>query len=159
MSDFPALPIGALARRTHCPVATIRYYEEIGLLPPPVRAANGHRYYRERDVTRLAFIKRCRDFGFALEQVRPLLALFEHGERNCNEARDLARHHLLEIQLRLTAMRQLESTLAAFVADCEQECAGGPARDCVILDGMSAGPTTVTGCCAKVGSHLQQAEG
>ncbi|WP_251031424.1 MerR family transcriptional regulator [Paraburkholderia strydomiana] len=72
-----SLTIGALASETNTNVPTIRYYEEIGLLPHAQRAANGHRYYQDSDLKRLTFIKRCRDFGFPIEQVRELVRLFE----------------------------------------------------------------------------------
>lgn len=152
MSDSALLPIGTLARRTRCPVPTIRYYEDIGLLPRPARAGNGHRHYREADVARLGFVKRCRDFGFAIEQVRPLLALFEDGERDCSAVRDLARQHLHDVQARIAAMQQLESALSAFIADCDQACVGGPTRDCVIVGAMTQQPAP-TGCCAAAAAR------
>ncbi len=86
MTNSP-LTIGALATRTGCSVPTIRYYEQIGLMPSAERAANGHRDYNRRDLTRLCFIKRCRDFGFPIEQVRVLGQLFEDGDRPCRQVR------------------------------------------------------------------------
>src|SRR5437762_6320229 len=88
------LTTGALAALTQCTVPTIRYYEQIGLLPPPARAENGRRHYREGDVKRLMFVRRCRDFGFPIEQVRALADLLEDGDRSCSEVLDLAQHHL-----------------------------------------------------------------
>lgn len=131
------LTIGALAEGTACSVPTIRYYEQIGLLPRPERAANGHRYYRPRDLKRLGFIKRCRDFGFPIEQVRELAALFDDGERACVEVRDLAKVHLEGVRRKLEEMRQLEQTLDAFVTSCDSACKGGPTRNCVILEDMA----------------------
>ena len=87
------LTIGALADQTGCNVPTIRYYEEIGLLPPARRRPGGHRFYSEADLRRLTFIRRCRDFGFPIEQVRALVELTEASDRDCNEARDLAQAH------------------------------------------------------------------
>jgi DNA-binding transcriptional MerR regulator len=84
------MTIGLLALRAKTNVPTIRYYEDIGLLPPAQRTANGHRHYRDADLKRLTFIKRCRDFGFPIEQVRGLVALFENGDRACIEVRDMA---------------------------------------------------------------------
>lgn len=100
MSDAP-LTIGALSAHTRCSVPTIRYYEQIGLLPNPGRAANGHRYYNRRDLRRLGFIKRCRDFGFPIEQVRVLAQLFEDGDRACREVRDQAQLHLEAVRAKL----------------------------------------------------------
>lgn len=144
------LTIGALAERTGCTVPTIRYYEDIGLLPAPARAENGHRFYRELDAKRLAFIKRCRDFGFPIEQVRTMTALFQDGERACVEVRDLAQVHLDEVRRKLAEMRQLEKSLEAFVSSCDDTCNGGPTRGCVIIDEMSRelGSTRCAGSCA-----------
>jgi DNA-binding transcriptional MerR regulator len=132
------LTIGALSAQTHCPIATIRYYEEIGLLPRAARAANGHRHYREADLKRLTFIKRCRDFGFPIEQVRDLAKLFENGEQACSEVRDLAQEHLLQVRTKIEELRQLEASLAGFVGSCDANCRGGLSRDCVILEDMAA---------------------
>lgn len=131
------LSIGAIAARSGTSVPTIRYYEEIGLLPAPRRTASGHRHYREDDLQRLVFVKRCRDFGFAIEQVRALVRLFEEGDRACVEARDLAQRHLDEVRAKLDDMRALEASLAAFVDSCNAECCSGPARDCTIIGGLS----------------------
>jgi DNA-binding transcriptional MerR regulator len=135
------LTIGALASHTNTNVPTIRYYEEIGLLPPAPRAANGHRYYRDTDLKRLSFIKRCRDFGFPIEQVRELVKLLEDGDRACIEVRDMAQMHLDAVRAKLEEMRQLETSLIAFVASCNEACCAGPTRDCVIIEDLSsAGP-------------------
>jgi len=144
------LTIGALAERTHCNVPTIRYYEEIGLLPHAERAANGHRHYGDADVRRLVFIKRCRDFGFPIEQVKHLVELFENGDRACLEVRDLAQVHLDQVRAKLEEMRQLEASLAAFVASCNAACSGGVTRDCAIIEDLSAVDSRVAGaagCC------------
>jgi DNA-binding transcriptional MerR regulator len=145
------LTIGALSTQTHCTVPTIRYYEQIGLLPRPARAANGHRYYRDEDLKRLTFIKRCRDFGFPIEQVRDLAGLFEDGDRACVEVRDLAQVHLDQVRAKLEEMRQLEASLEAFVSSCDAACSGGLTKDCVIIGDM-ASPGAGTSACAATGS-------
>lgn len=89
------MKIGSLAERTGTNAPTIRYYEEIGLLPRPSRRDGGQRSYGEEDVRRLTFIRRCREFGFPIEQVRTLAALFQDQGRSCMEARDLAYEHRL----------------------------------------------------------------
>ncbi len=135
------LTIGALSSQTHCTVPTIRYYEQIGLLPRPERASNGHRYYRGEDLKRLAFIKRCRDFGFSIDQVRELAGLFEDGDRACVEVRDLAQVHLDQVRAKLEELRQLEASLADFVCGCNAVCNGGLTKDCVILDDLASPDT------------------
>lgn len=148
------LTIGALAERTACTVPTIRYYEQIGLLPRPARASNGHRYYRDSDLQRLGFIKRCRDFGFPIEQVRTLASLFDDGGRECIEVRDVAKIHLEEVRRKLHLMKELESSLEFFVSRCDAACNGGLTRDCVIFDDIARadGTTSCAGSCAETPS-------
>jgi DNA-binding transcriptional MerR regulator len=134
----PHLTIGALASQTSINVPTIRYYEDIGLLPKAERAANGHRYYREADLKRLTFIKRCRDFGFPIEQVRELLGLFEDGNRACVEARDIAQTHLDAVRMKLEEMRQLEASLVGFMDSCDEACCTGTISECAMIEDLSA---------------------
>ena len=131
-----ALTIGALAEKTGCNVPTIRYYEEIGLVPKANRRPGGHRFYGEADLRRLTFIRRCRDFGFSVEQVRTLVTLTDDPNRNCYEARDLAQTHLDEVRQKLAELRALESSLEAFVDTCTLGCAGGPGTQCAILEDL-----------------------
>jgi DNA-binding transcriptional MerR regulator len=142
MQNTNALLIGALAERTGCNVPTIRYYEEIGLLPRAARKASGHRVYSDSDMRRLLFIRRCRDFGFPIGQVRALVALMDEGSKDCMEARDLAQEHLNAVRTKIREMRALEKSLAQFVASCNANCAGGPASACVILEDLAS----VEGC-------------
>lgn len=147
-----SLTIGALATHTSTNVPTIRYYEEIGLLPQAQRSANGRRYYRDADLKRLSFIKRCRDFGFPIEQVRELVKLFEDGDRSCIEVRDLAQMHLDTVRAKLEEMRQLEAGLASFVESCDEACCQGATRDCAIIVDLSAVEPDISaahpgGCC------------
>lgn len=156
------LTIGALASETKTNVPTIRYYEEIGLLPCAQRAANGHRYYRDADLKRLTFIKRCRDFGFPIEQVRELVALFEDGDRACIEVRDMAQNHLDAVRVKLEEMRQLEANLVEFVASCDETCCTGPTRNCAIIVDLSAIEPTIkasasSGCCGPAPAKQSKA--
>jgi DNA-binding transcriptional MerR regulator len=142
------ITIGELSAQTHCTVPTIRYYEQIGLLPRPERASNGHRYYRDEDLKRLTFIKRCRDFGFPIDRVRDLAGLFTDGSRACVEVRDLAKEHLGHVRSKLDEMRQLEASLAAFVTSCDAACVGGTTKDCVIIGDMVSTVQSASGGCA-----------
>jgi DNA-binding transcriptional MerR regulator len=126
-----------LAERAGTNAPTIRYYEEIGLLRPADRHAGGQRAYGEEDVKRLTFIRRCRDFGFSIEQVRSLVALVEDRERSCMEARDLAQEHLTAVRTKLNELKGLERSIADFVATCDASCAGGPGPDCAILEDLA----------------------
>lgn len=147
------MTIGTLSERTHCSVPTIRYYEQIRLLPRPERTSNGHRYYREEDLKRLTFIKRCRDFAFPIDQVRGLMGLLEDGDRACAEVRDLAQGQLDQVRSKMQELRQLEAALEAFVCSCDAGCNGGLTRDCVIFDQIvQPGPLlagATTSCCIK----------
>jgi DNA-binding transcriptional MerR regulator len=150
----PGLTIGALATHTSTNVPTIRYYEEIGLLPQAQRSANGRRFYRDADLKRLSFVKRCRDFGFPIEQVRELVKLFEDGDRSCIEARDLAQMHLDAVRAKLEELRQLETSLVSFVQSCDEMCCQGTTKDCAIMEDLAAGkpdPSSAlqNGCCVK----------
>lgn len=135
------LSIGALSKQTNCAVSAIRYYEEIGLLPQPERAENGHRYYRASDLNRLAFVKCCRDFGFPIERVRDLVKMFDEGSCQCIEVRKLTRAHLELVRARIEDMRDLASSLEAFISGSDSSCAGGSAARCAIFSDISAGPS------------------
>lgn len=137
---MPGLKIGELAERTGTNTPTIRYYEEIGLLPRADRQDGGQRRYSDGDVKRLTLIRRCREFGFPIEQVRSLAALVEDPNRSCLEARDLAQEHLRAVRAKLRELQALERSIASFVASCETACAGGPGPECTIL-GDLAKPT------------------
>lgn len=138
MALFNDMTIGRLASQTDCTVPTIRFYEEIGLLPAATRSERGQRIYSETDVRRLTFIRRCRDFGFPIEQIRELVGLAGSPERDCTAARDLASARLQDVRKKLKEMRELEQSLKNFVEDCNERCAGGPAGDCVILEDLAA---------------------
>jgi MerR family mercuric resistance operon transcriptional regulator len=103
--------IGALSRRTACNIETIRYYERIGLLPHPRR--NGrYRRYRPEDVERLVFVRRARELGFTLKEVRALLRLSATNADNaCAEVRELAAAHLAEVQAKIADLTAMEHAL------------------------------------------------
>ncbi|MBC3917068.1 helix-turn-helix domain-containing protein [Undibacterium sp. CY18W] len=132
------LSIGALAKQVQCTVPTIRYYEEIGLLPHATRATNGRRCYGNADHKRLLFIKRCRDFGFPIDQVRNLVSLFENGDRACTEVRDLAQEHLNTVRAKIAEFHQLEANLETFVESCNAACCSGMTSDCTIIESLSS---------------------
>ena len=137
--------IGALAKAAGISTPAIRYYEEIGLLPPANRTASGQRHYDESDIGRLTFIKQCRDFGFSIQQVRVLLDLSISTERDCVETRDIAQAHLDEVRAKIVELRALETRLQRFVTRCNDACIGGPGSNCVIFKDMAA--PQVNGCC------------
>ena len=109
MAHGAAIRIGDVSRQTGCKVETIRYYERVGLLPRPPRSAARYRLYDSGDVRRLSFVRRARELGFTLEEVRALLTLaVNDGEDTCAEARRLAAGHLAEIRAKIADLRALE---------------------------------------------------
>jgi MerR family transcriptional regulator, copper efflux regulator len=137
MNPSLSLSIGVLAQQTGCTVPTIRYYEEIGLLPAGPRTEGGRRVYGQAAVRRLTFIRRCRDFGFSIEQVRELVDLVDEPDRPCTEVREVAARHLTQLRQKLAELQALESSVAAFVCSCDTACAGGAAVDCTILEDLA----------------------
>ena len=131
--------IGILAELAGTTVPTVRYYEQIGLLRPAARQGGGQRTYDREDVRRLAFVRRCREFGFSIEEVRALVSLT--GDRNaaCTDARDLAERHLEAVRLKLTELKALETSIASLVSNCNSTCAGGAATDCSIFVDLNQG--------------------
>jgi MerR family copper efflux transcriptional regulator len=147
VSDAVNLTIGELSERTGCSIPTIRYYEEVGLIPPAKRRPSGHRFYDGTFEDQLLFIRRCRDFGFSIEQVRELVALSQTDQRDCFETLEITQSHLRSVRTKLAELRALERSLARFAASCAATCAGGPAAQCTILKEATATTATVKGCC------------
>ena len=86
--------IGALSRKTGCHIETIRYYERIGLLSKPPRTQGGHRLYNKEQIKRLVFIRRSRELGFSLEEIRTLLKLVDGKRYTCEEVKTVTNRHL-----------------------------------------------------------------
>ena len=129
------LSIGELSRRTGVNIETIRYYERIEMLPAPPRTASGRRVYGPAETRTLAFIRRARELGFTLGEIRALLALSAGGGReSCAEVRELAAAHLAEIRGKVADLKAMERVLA----DAVERCDAGEAPGCPVLDALSA---------------------
>ena len=124
------LSSGALAREAGVNIETIRYYEDIGLMPEPVRADNGYRVYGKTGLKRLSFIRRCRELGFSLDEVRGLLGLVDGGDYTCAEVRDLSIVRLGDVRQKIRDLRKMERTLKDMVSQCK----GGLVPECPIVD-------------------------
>ena len=124
------LTIGNLAKRTGTKVQTIRYYEQIGLMPEPGRTEGGQRRYREAELDRLSFVRHARQLGFSLEAIRELLDLSDHPGTSCAEADAIARRQLRQVEQRLARLEALRSELTRMV----HECSGGQTADCRVLE-------------------------
>lgn len=147
MMDSPALTIGTLAKETAMKVVTIRYYETIGLLPPPGRTAGNYRAYETGHLDRLRFIRRCRDLGFTLDQVRDLLRLSSDEDRDCAEVDRIAAAHLAETERKIADLRRLADELRRISGLCQ---GGGRIGDCRITEALSpGGKACSTAACAS----------
>lgn len=126
--------IGATARASAVSAKMIRHYERIGLIRENHRTAAGYRQYHERDVHLLRFIRRARDLGFSLEQIRQLLSLWDDPERASADVKHLAEAHIAELDARIAALSEMRATLVTLV----QACHGDHRPDCPILQGLAA---------------------
>lgn len=124
--------IGTLSKLTGCNVETIRYYERIGLLPAPPRTEGGHRVYGDVHARRLTFVRRSRELGFAIEEVRELLSLVDGKRYTCDEVQALTLDHLADVKKKLADLRQLERVLRKMAA----QCSGGKVPECPIIDAL-----------------------
>ncbi len=131
-----SLRIGDLARATRTRVETIRWYEKQGLLPQPERTVGNYRAYGDAELGRLSFIRRARDLGFSLDQVRTLLDLAESRDSDCASADGLAADHLAEIDRKIADLTMLRRELSALLASCR----GGKVATCRIIDALGPPP-------------------
>jgi DNA-binding transcriptional MerR regulator len=109
--------IGQLALRTGTRASTIRYYEQIGLLPAPKRIEGNHRHYDHADVERLGFIRRCRALGFSLEQVHQFARIAQSGGRATGQCQQIVQARLSSVRARISEMKTVEARLAELLAD------------------------------------------
>lgn len=128
-----ALPIGELSRRSGVNIETIRYYERIKVLPAPPRTAKGRRAYGPAETRTLAFIRRARELGFTLDEIRTLLTLSaENGHGACAEVGQLATGHLAEVRAKIADLKAMERVLA----DAVRRCNAGEAPGCPLIDAL-----------------------
>jgi MerR family mercuric resistance operon transcriptional regulator len=124
------LPIGKLSKRSGVNIETIRYYERIKMLPPPPRTTSGRRVYDATGLRLLAFIRRARELGFSLDEIRALLRLGAPGKASCREVREIAAHHLQGIRAKISDLSKLERLLAKTIG----RCSGNRVPDCPVVD-------------------------
>ena len=133
MEEIADFTIGTLARAAETKVVTVRYYEKIGLLAAPARTAGNYRRYGAEDMRRLRFIRRCRELGFTVDQVRTLLSLSSEGQRNCDEVDRIARAHLAAVEAKIADLGRLANELRRI----GESCKGGRVADCRIIEALS----------------------
>ena len=127
--------IGEAAALSGLPAKTIRYYEDVGLLPRPVRGGNGYRHYGDKEVNTLRFLKRARALGFSVEDCRELLSLYGDRKRRSADVRAVALARVAEIDRRIAEMNAMRRTLEHLAARCH----GDERPDCPILDDLGGG--------------------
>jgi MerR family mercuric resistance operon transcriptional regulator len=130
--------IGTAARLAGVNIETIRYYEREGVVPKPARAANGRRVYGETEISRLAFVRRARELGFTLGEIRALARLEGGPAAACDEVLAMTRAHLAEVRRKIGDLARLESVLARLAAQCSR----GRPRPCPVIEAL-AGRTKV----------------
>jgi Cu(I)-responsive transcriptional regulator len=136
MATRTELSIGELARATDTKAETVRWHEKIGLLPKPPRTAGNYRAYGTPHLSRLSFIRRSRDLGFSIEEVRTLLELADDRERDCVEVDGLARHHLAEVERKIADLTSLARELRHIIG----QCSGGKVAECRIIEALAPKP-------------------
>lgn len=124
------LSIGELSRLTGVNIETIRYYERVKMLPAPARTESGRRIYGPVDKRLLAFVRRGRELGFTLDEIRALLDLGAPGDAPCAEVEEIASTHLVGVRSKIADLMRLEAILADAVA----RCTGDTAPACPVLD-------------------------
>ena len=134
-TSMPArdMNIGALARQSGVAAKTIRYYEQVGLIPQASRSAGNYRRYDHRDVATLRFIHRARQLGFSLEDVGKLLGLWRDHRRSSVTVKRLVLDHVREIDRKLAELKTMRDTLSHLA----EHCHGDERPDCPILDDLA----------------------
>ena len=126
------MKIGQLSRATGTNIETIRYYERIGLLPAPLRTDANYRSYSDAHRARLAFVRHSRDLGFTIEEIRSLLDLSDHPDRDCADADRIATAHLDQVEEKIAQLSTLRDELTRIVGRCR----GGLAGDCRVIEAL-----------------------
>ena len=131
------IAIGEAGRRAGVNIETIRYYEREGVVPKPARAANGRRVYNDAEIGRLVFVRRGRELGFTLGEIRALSRLAAGPGTACDEVLAMTRAHLAQVRRKIRDLARLESVLARLA----RQCARGRPRACPLIEAL-AGRTT-----------------
>lgn len=124
--------IGTLSKRSRVNVETIRYYERIGIMPEPPRNAAGYRLYGPDHLRRLSFVRRGRELGFALGDLRTLLRLIDGHTYTCAEVHDLAVAHVADIRRKIADLRRLQRVME----DMAAQCSGDQVPECPIIEAL-----------------------
>lgn len=121
--------IGKAAKASGCKVQTIRYYEQIGLVPEPFRTEGNQRYYRQEEVDRIGFIRHARALGFSLAAIKEILTLADMPDHSCEEADAIAKAQITTIEQRIAQLEALKMELTRMV----EHCGGGKVANCRVI--------------------------
>lgn len=135
MMPKDGLSIGEMSKQSGVNIETIRYYEKIGVMPAPRRSANGYRLYGADHLKRLSFVRRSRELGFSLDEIRSLLRLVDGDAYTCAQVRELTPDHLMEIRRKIADLKRLKRVMEQMAA----QCSGDRAPECPIIDALFAG--------------------
>ena len=128
-------PIGALAHNSGVNIETIRYYEKIGVMPKPARSTGGYRLYTDDHLKRLTFVRRGRELGFTLDELRDLLRLVDGHAYTCAEVRTLTLKHVADIRRKIADLKRLDRAMTGIAS----RCSGKRIPDCPIVDALFQG--------------------
>jgi MerR family mercuric resistance operon transcriptional regulator len=134
ITNARGITIGQLAKAAGVNSETLRYYERIGLIVKPARTSGGQRSYSSDDARRLAFVRRAREPGFGIDDIRALVKLAAPGKQSCAEVQSIARAHLTNVQTKLADLARLEKILSAAL----DQCGGDASYSCPVLDMLDA---------------------
>jgi MerR family transcriptional regulator, mercuric resistance operon regulatory protein len=123
---------GSLSKRTGCNIETIRYYENMGLLPDPPRTQGGHRVYGNDHLKRLTFICRSRELGFSIKEIRSLLGLVDGGDFTCAEIHTLTLDHVEDVKQKISDLQSMKLVLLHMA----ERCADNEIPECPIIDAL-----------------------
>jgi MerR family mercuric resistance operon transcriptional regulator len=132
MTSGEMLSIGELSKQSGVHIETIRYYEKIGVMPPPSRSAGGYRLYEAEHLKRLSFVRRSRQLGFSLDEIRGLLHLVDRDAYTCVQVRELALRHMEEIRRKIADLKRLKQVMEEMSAQCSND----RAPECAIIDAL-----------------------
>jgi MerR family mercuric resistance operon transcriptional regulator len=134
MKVTSALSIGELSKQSGVKIETIRYYEKIGVMPAPTRSAGGYRMYALNHLKRLGFVRRGRQLGFSLDELRGLLRLVDGHAYTCAEVHTLTLQHLTEVRRKISDLRRLERVMADMASQCTEDLI----PECPVIDALFA---------------------
>jgi DNA-binding transcriptional MerR regulator len=124
------IAIGKVSEASGVKVTTVRFYEQIGLLPAPPRTDGGRRTYDRKDVERLTFIRHSRELGFEIDQIRTLLELQDRPDQSCADADTIAKARLVEVKAKIASLTALQAELERMVDGCSH----GRVESCRVIE-------------------------